>query len=499
MSIGLLLEMAADALDDRAAFGSRHGGTTYTELRRLAAGGSAVLLDHGAKSLAIVGVTGPLLPIGIFAAAGAGIPLAPLNYRLSGTALDELLATLEEPLVVADKDFVDGLRREGRQVLSTEEYLAAARTGRAADPVAVDPDSAAVVLFTSGTTSKPKGVILTHGNLMSYVMSTVEFAAAAPEECQLVSVPPYHVAGVGSVLTNVYCGRRVAYLPQFSPEEWLALVEDEAVTSAMVVPTMLSRVTEHLGDRVGAAPSLRSLAYGGARMPRPVLERALRAFPDVGFTNAYGLTETSSTIAVLTPDDHRTALASHDPAATARLGSVGRAVPGVEIAVRGTSGELLPQGQVGEILVRGPQVSGTYAEQGSVLDGDGWFATKDQGHLDDEGYLYIEGRIDDTIIRGGENVAPAEIEDVLIRMTQVRECAVVGVPDDEWGEQILAVVVLEPGHEASTEEVRAFVRAQVRGSRTPDAVWFVEELPYTPTGKLLRRELMAAWAAKEEI
>jgi acyl-CoA synthetase (AMP-forming)/AMP-acid ligase II len=263
-----------------------------------------------------------------------------------------------------------------------------------------------------------------------------------------------------------------------------------------VVPTMLARLTEHLGDRVPDTPALRSLAYGGARMPRPVLERALNAFPAVGFTNAYGLTETSSTIAVLTPEDHRVALASSDQYVAARLGSVGRAVPGVEITVRAAGGGAAPDGDVGEIFVRGPQVSGTYANTGSALDARGWFSTKDHGRLDAEGYLYLEGRMDDTIIRGGENIAPAEIEDVLVRLAHVRECAVFGAPDDEWGERLAAAIVIEPGHSVTADEVRSFVRSRLRSSRTPDDVWFVTELPYTPTGKLVRRDLVAAYLAE---
>ena len=330
-------------------------------------------------------------------------------------------------------------------ILSTGEWLAAARAAEPAPAADIDDELPAVVLFTSGTTSKPKGAVLRHSNLVTYVLQTVEFAAADEDDAALISVPPYHVAGVGTVLTNTFAGRRMMYLPDFTAPEWLATVREEGISQAMVVPTMLARLVDHLGGGAADVPALRSVAYGGARMPRPVLEKALTCLPGVGFTNAYGLTETSSTIAVLGPDDHRDALAAADPAVRERLGSAGRLVPGVEGQIRDEPGAVLPAGQPGQLWVRGSQVSGEYLGSGSVLDDEGWFPTRDQGWLDSDGYLFIAGRADDTIIRGGENIAPAEIEDVLIAHPAVKDVAVVGVPDEEWGTRIVAVVVAEPG------------------------------------------------------
>jgi acyl-CoA synthetase (AMP-forming)/AMP-acid ligase II len=226
-----------------------------------------------------------------------------------------------------------------------------------------------------------------------------------------------------------------------------------------------------------------------------VLEQVMTLLPDVDLTNAYGLTETSSTIAVLGPDDHRAAR-DGDPVATARLSSAGRVLPTVEVQVRGLDGPIGPggpdgPGEVGEIWVRGEQVSGEYAGVTGPLDGDGWFPTRDRGRLDPDGYLFIEGRSDDTIIRGGENIAPAEIEEVLLQHPGIDQCAVVGVPDDEWGQRIAAVVVLRPGAALDDDAVRDFARRSLRGSKTPDVVAFADELPYTETGKLLRRAVQA--------
>ena len=226
-------------------------------------------------------------------------------------------------------------------------------------------------------------------------------------------------------------------------------------------------------------------------MPQPVIERAMRLFPETSFTNAYGLTETSSTIALLGPDDHRAAAASDDPAVRRRLVSVGQPLPSVEVQIRDEDGKPAPAGVRGEICVRGEQVSGEYLGRGSSLGSDGWFPTRDGGWLDDEGYLFVEGRIDDVIVRGGENMSPGEIEEVLLEHPAVADAAVVGVPSEQWGEAVAAAVVRRAGQEASEAELQDWVKERLRSSRTPEKIAFLEELPYNETGKLLRRVVRA--------
>jgi len=476
MNLMMLLEMATQVAGDRVAFGTRDDGLTYQGLFDRAGGAARGLQEADAGTLAFVGLATDAFPTAVFASSWAGIPLAPLNFRLSDEQLAPLLDRLDRPLVVADPAFVDRLRTLGATVVPDDEWIATAEAAEPAEPWAMDPTAIALLLFTSGTTAEPKAAVLRHEHLCSYVLGSVEFASADEDAAALVSVPPYHIAGVSNVVSNVYSTRRVVLLPQFDPDDWLGTARAEAVTHALVVPTMLARVVDHLADGQAHLPALRSLAYGGAPMPVTVLERALAAFGDTDFVNAYGLTETSSTIAVLGPDDHRVALASDDPAVRARLGSAGRLLPGVEAEVRD-----------GLLWVRGEQVSGEYAGIDSVLDDAGWFPTGDLAHIDDEGYLFIEGRADDTIIRGGENVAPAEIETVLLRHPAVAECAVVGLPDEEWGQRIAAVVVT--ADEATEDELRDWCREHLRGSKTPDHIEFRAELPYTDTGKLLRRTL----------
>jgi long-chain acyl-CoA synthetase len=250
-----------------------------------------------------------------------------------------------------------------------------------------------------------------------------------------------------------------------------------------IVTVLESSGTEGLG-------TLRNLAYGGSKVGLPLVRKALELLPDVGFVNAYGLTETSSTIAVLTPDDHRASHGARDAVVARRLGSVGQPVPGIEVQIRDDEGNVIGAGEVGELFVRGEQVSGRYTGIGSVLDEQGWFATKDVATLDEDGYLFITGRSDDTIIRGGENIAPAELEDVLIEHPHVHEVAVVGVEDPQWGQAIVAVVVPVAGITPDPDELREHVRKSLRGSRTPDRVVFRDELPTNATGKVLRREIV---------
>lgn len=487
MSISLLLEMAASSHPDRVALVSGDIRWTAEELSLLADGVAGVITGTGARHVAYVGTGAEMLPLLLFGAARAGVAVTPLNYRLSADGVQALIERLPDPLIVVDDDYRHVVR--GERVMSSTALLDAARTAEPSSEFP-DPDSVAVVLFTSGTTSTPKAVELTHNNLTSYVTGTVEFASAEPGDAALICVPPYHIAGVSAALSNLYAGRKMVYLSNFDASEWVRLVGTESVTSATVVPTMLDRIVSVLESTSAALPSLRTLAYGGSKVALPLVRKALSLLPGVGFVNAYGLTETSSTIAVLTPEDHRAALAATEDGATRRLGSVGQPVPGIEVQIRADDGTVLGAGETGELYVRGEQVSGRYTGIGSVLDAEGWFPTRDVAMLDDAGYLFLGGRSDDTIIRGGENIAPAEIEDVLIEHPHVSHCAVVGPEDPEWGQIIVAVVVPTPGTDPEAEDLRAYVRSQLRGSRTPDLVVFRDELPTNATGKILRRELV---------
>lgn len=491
MNLMMLLEMAAQGFGDREAFVNGDDSLTYQQLFDAAGQVGRQLRDSESDYLALLDVSSLALPIGLFGSAWAGKPFVPINYRLAPEEADALLERVQPSLLVTDQAHLEALSA-GLAATPVERsaFIDAARSGSAevATDWSMDAEDIAVLLFTSGTTGAPKAAMLRQRHLLSYIFSSVEFGAAAEDDAALVCVPPYHIASVSSVLSSVYSGRLVVQLPNFNARDWLDTARRKKITTAFVVPTMLAQIVAELeGETSAGLPHLAAIAYGGGKMPAPVIERAMALFPDTGFTQAYGLTETSSTISVLYPDDHRVAHSSDDPAVHRRLTSVGRALPGVELQIRDDRGSVLAPGQSGEIYVRGEQVSGEYVGRGSLLDEEGWFPTRDAGEMDEEGYLFLAGRADDIIVRGAENMSPGEIEDVLLRHPAVADAGVVGVPDEKWGEAVAAMIVLKPGSKAAGDELQTWVKEHLRSSRVPQVVSFAEALPYNETGKLLRR------------
>src|SRR5918993_5256 len=410
-------------MGDRVAVGQRRGGTTFAELRRRAQVLGARVAGESVDALSFADANGVAVPVALFAAAWAGVPYAPVNYRLPEEQRERLIDRLGTTHHVG--------MGEG------DGWVAGAGAGREQEAYPDEPTTPAVLLFTSGTTAEPKSAILEHDNLLAYALNTNALASADEDEAVLLAVPPFHIAGVAGVLSAVFSGRRIVPQARFSPEEWVDTAQREEVTHAFLVPTMLARIVGVLAERGGVElPTLRTLSYGGARMPVPVLERALALFPNAGFVNAYGLTETSATVTVLGPDEHREALASGDPA--------------------------------------------------------GWLVTGDLGRIDDQGFLFVHGRSDDVIIVGGENISPGEVEDCLLRHPAVTAAAVVGVPDEEWGEQVGAMVTTVGG--IGPDELAAWVHDHLGGLKAPKIVTLAEELPMTPTGKVLRRVVRAELA-----
>jgi acyl-CoA synthetase (AMP-forming)/AMP-acid ligase II len=459
LNIAMVLEMAAEGFGDRVAVGSPGDGLTFSDLRGRARAVAQRLDLRRATTLAWSGPTSEAVPISLFGAAWAGASYAPINYRLPAEVHRELVDRLDSAVLIE----------------SPRDALLADGEGR--DSYVEDPTRAAVLLFTSGTTAAPKAALLSHDNLLTYLFNTLEYGSADVDEAAILAAPPFHVAGVAAVLSNTFVGRRVIPLPQFSAEAWLSNARSGQATHAFVVPTMLARIVTAMEESTVTVPSLRHLAYGGSRMPLPVLERALDLFPDVAFVNAYGLTETSSTVSILGPDDHREAHVSDDPDVRGRLASVGQPVPGIEVRVLDE-----------EIQIRGAQVGGGYVD-GSKLSEDGWLATGDRGRIDEAGYVYLAGRLDDLIIRGGENISPTEIEDALLSHPDIESVAVVGLPDEEWGEQVAAMITLSRGAIAPPDDLYAWSKDRLGSLKAPSRIVVCGELPSTPSGKVLRRQV----------
>ena len=484
MNIAALLELAVQMDGDRAIATVPYRTLTVRELaaaathlaQRLAA------VAPGTGPVAMVAVNSVVAPITLFGAALAGRPFSPLNYRADPSLLRYMLDELRPSAVVADEQYRGAVEAAaaGRFPVLAAGELETGSAGDAGIPTPTDAEGAAILLFTSGTSARPKMVVLRHRHITAYVVGTVAPMAEPASAATLVAAPPYHIATTANVLTSIYGGRRMVFLPAFSPEAWLETAEREGVTHAFVVPTMLHRIVKALREGAQAPSRLATLAYGGSPAARELVLEALDRFaPGTGFVNAYGLTETSSTISVLGPQDHRAAARSEDPDTRARIASAGRPLPGVEVRIDGDG--------TGEILVRGGQVSGEYAGRHPAVDADGWFHTGDVGRRDAAGYLFIVGRLDDMIIRGGENISPVEIEDVLADHPAVAEAAVVGVSDPEWGQRVAAAVVLT--NKATEQELIEWVRLRLPGFKAPGSILIVSELPRNDLGKLQRFRL----------
>ena len=491
----MLLEMAADAFGERIAVSCGEHSLSYAELRAAARAAAPPLAQGGYAHAALLDTNGLAAPVALFAAAYAGVPYVPLNYRLTAGELEELLARVAPAWLVSQPVHLARLRLPaGIACADAQQLLQPPAALPAAEPPD-EPGAVAIQLFTSGTTATPKAAVLRHDNLVSYILGTVEFGAAGEEEAALVAVPPYHIAGIAAVLSSTYGARRIVMLPSFEPGEWLQLLAQQRITHAFVVPTMLVRIMDHLElHPAGPFPALRAIAYGGGKMPLTVIGRALAAFPGVDFTNAYGLTETSATVCLLSPEDHRAAAASSDPDVRRRIGSVGRPLPTVELQVRDARGAVLGAQQSGFLFVRGPQVAGEYRGVGSLLDAQGWFATQDRGWVDADGYVFLEGRADDVIVRGGENISPGEVEEALLAHPAIADAVVVAIPSEQWGEAVGAAVVLRAGAQVSAAALQQWVRERLRSSRVPERISFLSELPYNETGKVLRRVVRARMA-----
>jgi acyl-CoA synthetase (AMP-forming)/AMP-acid ligase II len=441
-----------------------------------------------------------------YATAMLGGVFIPVNYRAKAHELEHMLKTGEVRVLLAGERYLPAVE-EVRPALDRLEVVIGfdgpagrypdyeallAEAGEHEEEAEVEDDDITILMYTSGTTALPKGVMLTYNDFTAYVTANVELADGTPRGSALLCVPLYHIAGATNMMTTLWTGRRLVLVPQFEPRAWLDTVERERITHAFVVPTMLKKLLDQpdLGRR--DLSSLEILSYGGAAMPFPVIRRAIERFPrNVGFVNAFGQTETTSTLTILGPDDHRLeGTAEEVEKRTKRLTSIGRPLPDVEVQVVDEDGTALGPGQVGEICVRTPRVMKGYADaKESPLLRDGWLPTRDMGWLDEEGYLFIAGRKDDMIIRGGENIAPAEVESVLQSHPAVEEVAVVGMPDVEWGQRVAAFVVLRPGATASGEALTEFCHQRLASFKKPEVIRFVSELPKNPMGKILRREL----------
>ena len=442
----------------------------------------------------------------LFAAGRAGIVTVPIGWRLATPEVEFILKDTGAKVVFAGEGF-DAAAREAAARSSQPPRvisLAEARAVFAAAPASpfepAAPDDAVLQLYTSGTTGNPKGAVLSARNLFGLRAAAAQsdelpWQTYGDDEAILVCMPCAHIGGTGLGIMSLGAGIRGIVQAEFTPEGCLAGIE-AGITRFFIVPAALQMVIQHPKAKETDFSRLKYVMYGAAPIPLELLREAVETISNADFLQCYGMTETTGTVAMLFPEDH--SLEDGNP----RMRSAGKALPGVELKIVGPDGEELPRGEVGEVVTRSSNNMLGYwnlpEATAKTLTADGWVHTGDAAYMDEDGYIYIQDRMKDMIISGGENVYPAEVESAIYGHPDVAEVAVIGVPDDKWGEAVKACVVAKPGREVDPDNVIAWARERIAGFKAPKSVDVIPELPRNPSGKILRRQLREPyWVGRE--
>ncbi|MFI5266618.1 MAG: class I adenylate-forming enzyme family protein [Chloroflexota bacterium] len=519
MNIAELLAIPASMFPEQEVLRFEGRGFTYEALLALAGGMQSSLAERGAAAGDVVAgldTNSPALIAALYGCAALGASFAPLNYRARADELRHMLGVIQPKLLLAGERYLDLAREVAGAVAQALPSPGPTRTASAGEgqgegtlalagqptllSVDVEDGAPAVLMFTSGTSADAKAVVLPHASLVNLVFGTTDGADGTDRGSVLLAAPLYHVAGLSALLSATFGGRRIVLMRQFDASEWLRLASTEQVTHAFVVPTMLKQVLDQPDFQQTDLSRLHVLSYGAAPMPLRLIRRAIDSFPrSVQFVNAFGQTETTSTVTTLGPDDHRL---DGSPEVVEiklrRLRSIGTPLPGVEVRILDETGNPSPAGTIGEIAIQSDRLMRGYYGDTSASASDGFLRTRDLGWIDDDGYVYLAGRKSDLIIRGGENIAPDEIEAVLESHPDVEEAAVIGLPDDEWGERVTAIVV-RGSNGVSPGELADFCRQRLASFKKPETILFVDELPRNALGKVLRKDLRARYTAPLEV
>ncbi|MCW5736731.1 MAG: long-chain-fatty-acid--CoA ligase [Enhydrobacter sp.] len=434
----------------------------------------------------------------LFGAAKANVVMVSVNWRLAPPEVVQIVNDADAEVLFVGSEFFPVIEKVRDELSKVRRIVAldgihpeweafSAWVAREApiDPgLPIEPGDTAVQFYTSGTTGLPKGAELTNRNFTAMLPHWTREWLLAPGVPNLVCLPMFHIGGAGWGIAGLYAGATNHVVREFIPSQILETIQRERLQVMLLVPAMILFLLQ--APQIGETDlsSLRLIVYGAAPIPAELLKQAMAIFP-CGFQQVYGLTETTGAITVLPPEDH-------DPGDPGKLLSCGYAQEGVELRIVGDDGRDMEPGKVGEIAVRSVQVMGGYwklPEATARAVQSDWFFTGDAGYLDDKGYLFIYDRVKDMIVSGGENIYPAEVESALFGHPAVADVAVIGVPDDRWGESVKAVVVKKSGSQVTPGELIGWARERIAGYKLPKSIDFVEALPRNPTGKILKREL----------
>ena len=447
-----------------------------------------------------------------WALAKTGIIAVPLSYRLSVIELEQLVRSVGIKALVTSLDCVgqvNDLRTNnvtldliigiGKVPGYMEDYEVLISGYSQDEPAAdVDENDTFAIFFTSGTTGLPKGAMVSHKNLESNVFNQVYADRSEPRDINLVATPLYHMGAVFMANTYTYLGCTNYILKHFDAQAAMETIQREVVTVCLLIPTMLNMILNHSSFTEYNLQSLRLIFYGGGPMPLAVLKKAIESI-GCGFTQGYGLTETLEATFLIS-EDH---VSGGTEKQKKRLQSAGREALSAEVRVIDYDGRDLPIGQVGEILIKSRSVINGYwkmPELNADVIRDGWFYTGDLGYFDEDRYLFIVDRKKDMVISGGVNIYPKEIEEVIYSHPAVLEVAVIGVPDELWGESLKAMVVLKQGYQVGEEDIIDYCKERLTSYKKPKSVKFLNSLPKNPSGKILKRELRQKhWENKDRL
>jgi fatty-acyl-CoA synthase len=501
MNWSYVVETNAEKFPDKEAILYQERRIPYRELNDRVNGLAKGLLDLGIGKGDIVAILlyncSEYIEI-TFAANKIGAVWLPLNFRLAGPELSYILDNAKAKVLISEKDFGETTEKIRTQIPGLTHYIAVGEEcpkgwdrydelveknlGADVGHAAVELDDLHRLMYTSGTTAHPKGVMLTYGNLYWKSIGHILTFGITHEDKTLVVGPLYHVGGLDLPATGtLYVGGSVSILRAFDPVKVLDTIDREKITNLWLAPAMVNMLFQEPTFKDYDVSSVRFIIDGGEKMPMPLIREIMQKFPNAWFADAYGLTETVSGDTFLSKDK-----------VVEKIGSVGKPVAQLRVRVVDEQDNDLPPGQLGEIVLRGPKVFKGYwknPEATAEALKNGWFHTGDIGRLDEEGYLYIEDRKKDIIISGGENVSSQEVERVIYESPKVLEAAVVGIPHPKWLEVPKAYVVLKKGERMTPEEVVEMCSQKLAKFKVPKEVEFIDALPRNPSGKVLKREL----------